>query len=248
MVTFLVRYWRLVTDFKVLSFLLLILGFQLIEIAIPKFIDSHQIFALTVPPMFYIFANLLWGSLLRTWKPSALWLSFILFFILNNLISIRSENIRSFVREKSDRTFLLQLFSRLAPDKKIKSVYCSAFTMFPFLHYDRVGDELSFHTDSFTTTLFSIDLFSKADSAMADEVGASSYLRDLPIAKFIQKNKSKGVNLDDFRLLFLSQNRIPFVFRKDNYERSRLNFLNPFIVDSAYNHQMNYQVLKLRWD
>ena len=215
-VAFLVRYWRLVTDFKVLSFLLLILGFQLIEIAIPKFIDSHQIFALTVPPMFYIFANLLWGSLLRTWKLSALWFSFILFFILNNLISIRSDNMRSFVRQKADQTFLLQLFSRLAPDKKIKSVYCSAFTLFPFLHYDRVGDELSFYTDSFTTTVFSIDLLSRADSALADEVGAASYLRDLPIAKFIQKNKSKGVRLDDFRLLFLSQNRIPFVFRKDN--------------------------------
>lgn len=221
--------------------------FKVLETLTGDIYDFHQIFALIVPPVIYVAVVMAWGLLPVNKSLIPKILVFLVFIICTNVVAIKAENERSFNHKPADAAFLKKVFNDLAPGGLIKTVYCSQFTLMPYIHYDRVGDELLHHTDHFTTTLFAVDLFTRADTMLAHQMGAMSYFNNLPLARYLQLNKCNGHNLDSLRLKFLRDNQVSFVLRRHDYERSRLNFLNQYIIDSAYNHQFDYQLLKLKF-
>jgi hypothetical protein len=238
---------KTIISYEFIPIILFYAIFQTFDFLFSSYYDMHQVYAILIPPFFYILVIYGWGYFLSNKSTPLFSVILLLIAFFFNIPAICEENNRSFVQRKADKEFLHKFFTRLAPDKKIKSAYCSEFTLMPFIHYDRVGDDLSHHSDEFITTLLSIDLLTREDTLLARSNGAFHFFEDLPLARFIASNPCKGASLNEYRLKFLKHNKVTFLFRKENYPRSRLDFLNPWIIDSIYNHQVDYQVLKLNW-
>jgi hypothetical protein len=236
-------------QYHVHTAVLFYLGFKVFNTLLGDVYDFHQIYALTVPVTVYAGVVMLWGLMLRHFSVNSLFLKAVLLFIVSsNMLAIHAENVRSFKPGKVDNAFYQKVFGKLAPDGKIKSVYYSAFTLMPYIHYDRVGDELLQYTDDFTTTLFAIDLFTAADTAAAEKMGARGFFDALPIARYLKKSGYNGGDLAPYKLRFLKENQVEFVLRRLDYPREKLRYLQPFITDSAYNRQLEYQIFQLKFE
>jgi hypothetical protein len=149
------------------------------------------------------------------------------------------ENRRPIPVMDEDKAFYRKIFKWL-PDHEIVSGYYSPFTLVPYLHYDRIGVELLHRTDKFYTTCLSMGELTKKDSSVLKYTNGYQLLSSMPFSIWLKENKSRGLSYDLEQVGFIRDRKIKIIFRKDEYERGKINFLNPYLADSVYNYQGKY--------
>ena len=218
---------------------LLILRFSLLFIG--NIVDIFQIYSLIATPVFYILVFFIccrfYKSNLRFRAPL---LIFIVLCIFINSYGIVKENQRTLSQVPEDKGFTATLLHHSGPDKKIVSGYYSPFTVKPFLYYDRLGVELLHHTDNFYTTCMGLDQITKTDSSDLKKINGLSILTNMPFSLWLAHKADGKSTFFQEQIRFIKANQIKFIFRKQEYEREKLNLLNPYIVDSVFNHQGKY--------
>jgi|GEM_PF-5792155 hypothetical protein len=232
----------------ILSFSVLFLLFTIGDYLFSGIVDFFQVYILTILPLIYIITNFIWGRILfRLRTKTFLITSIILPLIYFNFLAVFAENLKTFNSSKPDYNFYNELFGRMSVDKVIHSVYCTNFSLLPYFEYDRPGNDLIHYTDKFTTSVFSIDLFSREDTIMAIQKGVFHQFSKRPLGIFLKENRSSIKSNSQLRKDFLRINKVGFILRKKGYPRENLDFLNGNIIDSAFNQKFGYQVLKLQF-
>ncbi len=236
---------RLKTIFQNKYLLLFFTSLVLLRVAlffIGDIYDVFQSFSLIWTPFIFIFILFLIGREFSN-QISRVRYYFIVALSLV-LISVQSygliqENRRPIPVMDEDKAFYRKIFKWL-PNHEIVSGYYSPFTLVPYLHYDRIGVELLHRTDKFYTTCLSMGELTKKDSSVLKYTNGYQLLSSMPFSIWLKENKSRGLSYDLEQVGFIRDRKIKIIFRKDEYERGKINFLNPYLADSVYNHQGKY--------
>lgn len=226
----------------VLLLVVTLLILRLILFLIGNVYDIFQIYSLIATPLVYLFSFVLFSKLFAEsgLARHSVAITLVVFcFIGINTYGVVKENRRAISQLPEDRAFTEKI-KQWSGDKPIISAYYSPFTVKPYLHYDRLGVELLHHTDRFYSTCLGMDQLTPADTAEMKLINGYLILQNLPFSLWLKEKADGKSTYWQEQLRFINTTRIRVIFRKEEYDRQKLNFLQPLMLDSVYNHQGKY--------
>ena len=231
-------------------FVILIITILIIRILVLIFGEAYDLFqmiTLTLCPLVYlsIYMGFVWYTSRMQHKKTALAFGLMLWVGLCSYGLIK-ENQRAQKQRPEDKKFTHKVLQQWAPNRPLKTVYFAPFTILPYIHYDRMGAELLHHTDHFYTACMSGGLLSPTDIQHLKKIGGYQLLENLPLSLWNEQHPAQSSPGENEALQFIKHNRVEFVLRKTDYPRNMLTWMDPMVADSAYNHQSDYWMYRLR--
>ena len=166
-------------------------------------------------------------------------------FLIVNFLAINFYFKRTYYKEKSSNAFNSELKKR-TNNRMMNAVYISIIEEMPYFGLGNVGGDFKNVSDSLISHFISIDALTKKDSMKLISTYAWKIYQDKPVVQFYNKHKQTGRSVQEIQRMFLLENNIKVIIKKDGINRSKMDFSNLLLQDSLYNSAEYYWVYFLK--